>query len=64
LKVQPATTELIHPTTKCSKEKKEPLPDGIAEGGIDIGAVGGWVARDPCHGSEFDRYVLFKADVR
>lgn len=64
LKVQPGTTELIDHGTKCSKEKKEPLPDGIAESGIDIGVVGGWVARDRCHGSEFDRYVLFKAEVR
>lgn len=64
LAVQPASTELVAPKTNCSKKTSEPMPDGIAEGGIDIGVVRGWVARDPCHSQEFDRYVLFKVDVR
>ncbi|HSZ70761.1 MAG TPA: hypothetical protein VK756_10420 [Solirubrobacteraceae bacterium] len=64
LTVQPASTELIAPKTPCSKKTTEPLPDGIAESGVDIGVVGGWVPRDPCHSQEFDRYVLFKLDVR
>jgi hypothetical protein len=54
---------VVNVKTKCAKDKKEPLPDGIAEGGIDIGVVGGWLPRDPCRGEEFDRCVGFTLDV-
>lgn len=64
LSVQPGSTELVNVKNKCQKVKKEPLPDGIAEGGVDAGTVGGWRPRDPCHGEEFNRFILFKLDVR
>jgi len=62
--VQPGSTELIAPKTDCSKGTTEALPDGISESGVDIGVVGDWVPRDPCHGREFGRYVLFNVDVK
>jgi transcriptional regulator with XRE-family HTH domain len=64
LSVQPGSTEVVGFKTKCRKEKRESLPDGIAERGIDVGPVGGWLPRDPCHSDEFNRFVLFKLDVR
>jgi hypothetical protein len=64
LTVQPGSTELIAPKTACSNEKAKPLPDGIAEGGVDVGDVEGWVPRDPCKFEELDRNVVFTADVR
>jgi hypothetical protein len=64
LTVQPGSTELIAPKTACSKRKAEPLPDGIAEGGVDVGDVEGWVPRDPCRFTELDRSVVFNVDVR
>jgi hypothetical protein len=63
--VQPGSTELIAPKTACSNEKAEPLPDGIAEGGVDVGDVEGWRPRDPCKfEEELDRNVVFTAEVR
>ena len=64
LAVQPGSTELITPKTACSGGKVEPLPDGIAESGVDVGDVEGWVPRDPCHFDELARSVEFKVDVR
>lgn len=64
LSVQPGSTELVNVKNKCQKVKKEPLPDGIAEGGVDVGTVGGWLPRDPCHGDEFNRFILFKLNAR
>ncbi len=61
LRVVPGTTELVGPKTDCSEETRAPLPDGIAQGGVDVGSIGGFRPRDPCHGTEFTRIVTFKA---
>jgi len=63
LTVLPGTTELVGPRTKCSKERRSPLPDGIDEGGVDLGAIGGFQPRDPCLGSELTRVLEFEAVV-
>lgn len=64
LTVLPGTTELVGPKTRCSKESRSPLPDGIDEGGVDLGAIGGFRPRDPCLGSELTRVLKFEAGVR
>jgi hypothetical protein len=62
LAVQPGSTEVEDAKNACTA-KKEPLPDGISEGGVDVGNIGGWLPRDPCHGSEFARFLNFKLTV-
>ena len=39
------------------------LQDGLEEGGLDLPAIGGFRPRDPCHGSEFTRFVSFTMQV-
>jgi len=63
LAVQPGTTELVGPKTDCSPETRLPLADGVAEGGLELGGIGGFHPRDPCHSQEFDRWLVFKARV-
>jgi hypothetical protein len=54
-----------YPGVTCAHIKDlAPLPDGIAEGGIQMGSVGGFLPRDPCHAREWPRWVQFKARVR
>jgi hypothetical protein len=63
LRIVPRSTELRTAPTKCSQETREQLPDGITEGGLNISGVGGFKQRDPCHGTEFTKYVFFKLRV-
>ncbi len=61
----PGSTRLrgYHGDTCTHIEDLGALPDGITEGGIEIGQVGGFHPRDPCKGDEFIRWVQFTMHV-
>lgn len=63
LSVVPGSTELRAADTACSNETREPLADGVTKGGLELGGIGGFKPRDPCHGSEWIRYLFFKLKV-
>jgi hypothetical protein len=65
LSVVPGSARLRgYPPDTCAHFRDlGPLPDGIAEGGIEIGSVGGFRPRDPCKGDEFTREVQFAVHV-
>jgi hypothetical protein len=65
LSVVPGSTQLLgYPPNTCTHPRNlGPLPDGIAEGGVEIGPVGGFHPRDPCKGQEFMRWVQFDVHV-
>jgi len=63
LTVLSGTTQYWSMQTACSKGHVAQLPDGIAEGGLDVGPIGGFRPRDPCAGAEFTRFVTFEAVV-
>jgi hypothetical protein len=65
LRVTPNTTQVQPPPNKCtSGPGVTRLPDGVAEGGVSVGIVGGFYrARDPCHGTEFERLLTFDVSV-
>jgi hypothetical protein len=65
LSVVPGTTEYLQAQTKCSKGGLVMhLANGIQNGGLLVGDVGGFLPFDPCHGVEFTRFVDFDAQVR
>jgi hypothetical protein len=64
LSVVPHSTALFSENTVCSRIRLiQRLPDGIAEGGVDVGSIGGFRPRDPCSGVEFSRSVIFAVSV-
>ena len=65
LQVVPRTTRLLSGYLKgCSTPRLiRRLPDGVTEGGVDVGDIGGFKARDKCHGGEFIRFLGFDALV-
>jgi hypothetical protein len=64
LSVVSGTTEYFATRSACSKQQVlMHLADGIETHGLLVGAVGGFVPFDPCHGSEFTRFVNFEAMV-
>lgn len=40
------------------------LPDGLADSGIRVGPIGGFIPRDKHHGMQFSRYILFDVKVK
>ena len=64
LSVIPDTTELRTPETECSEAAGQPLPDGVTKGGVDLGSIGGFEPRDPCHSSELTRALFFRLRAR
>jgi hypothetical protein len=63
LRIEPGTTELRAARTRCTTTARRKLDDGIAEGGVEISPIGGFVARDPCQGLEFARYLIFTVAI-
>jgi hypothetical protein len=63
LQIEPGTTELRPARTKCTTTVPRKLDDGIAEGGVEVSPIGGFVARDPCQGLEFTRWVIFTVAI-
>jgi hypothetical protein len=63
----PGTTRLLG---KCRPEAckkggdKLRLPDGLADAGIDVGPLGGFVPRDPESGVQFARILTFGVKVK
>lgn len=68
LEVVPGTTELrkLDPPTckQGGNVKKSRMPDGIADGGVDIGPFGGFTPHSRCAGTEFNQKLYFEAVVR
>ena len=65
LSVRHGTTRLYGAHSACSRQRLiRRLPDGISEGGLDVGSIGGFRRRDLCNGTEFVRFVNFVVDVR
>jgi hypothetical protein len=65
LRVIPNTTTVRRPSTECTRNAKATrLPNGVAEGGVMVGIVGDYYKpRDPCHGKEFDKLLMFDIAV-
>jgi hypothetical protein len=64
LRVLPGTTSLWgYKGADCKGELDflHKLPDGISQGGVNVGSVGGFRPRDPCTGAGFVRGVEFEA---
>jgi hypothetical protein len=64
LSVIPGTTELRTPQTGCSEAAGRLLPDGLTKGGVELGLIGGFEPRDPCHSSELTRALFFRMRAR
>ena len=66
LRVIPGTTSLWgYKNGDCKREleRLHKLPDGISQGGVNVGSVGGFRPRDPCIGTAFVRGVDFEVEA-
>jgi hypothetical protein len=65
LSVVPGSTRLFGYSSGTCTHMRDlgELSDGIAEGGVEIGSIGGFHPRDPCKGQEFIRVIQFAARV-